>query len=95
LREIRKYQKTVERLVPRLAMARLVKEIGDEVAPERMRWEENALLAVHEAAEAYLIGLFEDANLLAIHGKRVTITGRDMQLALRIRREKGGKKEEK
>ena len=76
-------------------MARLVREIGDEQAEKSVRWEENALLAVHEAAEAYLIGLFEDANLLAIHGKRVTIAGRDMQLALRIRREKGGKKEEK
>ncbi|CAB9523506.1 Histone H3 [Seminavis robusta] len=41
-----------------------------------------------EASEAYLIGLFEDTNLCAIHAKRVTIMPKDMQLARRIRGER-------
>ena len=49
------------------------------------RWQASALLAVQEAAEAHLVGLMEDANLCAIHGKRVTIMPKDMQLARRIR----------
>ena len=47
-----------------------------------------ALEALQEAAEAYLIGLFEDTNLMAIHAKRVTIATKDMQLARRIRGER-------
>jgi len=42
-------------------------------------------MALQEAAEAYLVHLFEDTNLLAIHAKRVTIMQKDMQLARRIR----------
>lgn len=49
-----------------------------------LRFQESALLALQEAAEAYLVGLFEDANLCAIHAKRVTIMPKDMQLAKRI-----------
>ncbi|CBI24852.3 unnamed protein product, partial [Vitis vinifera] len=41
-----------------------------------------------EAAEAYLVGLFEDTNLCAIHAKRVTIMPKDIQLARRIRGER-------
>ena len=52
-----------------------------------MRWQVTALTALQEAAEAYLVGLFEDANLLAIHAKRVTIQQKDIQLARRIRGE--------
>ena len=44
-----------------------------------------ALLAIQEATEAYMVGLFEDTNLCAIHAKRLTIMPKDMQLALRIR----------
>ena len=46
------------------------------------------VLALQEAAELYLIGLFEDTNLCAIHAKRVTIMPRDMRLARRIRGER-------
>jgi len=49
------------------------------------RWQGTAILALQEAAEAHLVGLFEDANLCAIHGKRVTIMPKDLQLARRIR----------
>ena len=44
--------------------------------------------AAAEACEAYLVGLFEDCNLCAIHAKRVTITPNDMSLARRIRGER-------
>jgi len=54
------------------------------------RWQSTALLALQEAAEAYLVALFTDANLLAIHAKRVTIMQKDIQLARRIRGAWGG-----
>jgi len=49
------------------------------------RWQATAIMALQEAAEAHLVGLFEDANMCAIHGKRVTIMPKDIQLARRIR----------
>uniref|UniRef100_A0A8R1TN50 Histone domain-containing protein n=1 Tax=Onchocerca volvulus TaxID=6282 RepID=A0A8R1TN50_ONCVO len=48
----------------------------------------SAVLALQEASEAYLVGLFEDTNLCAIHAKRVTIMPKDIQLARRIRGER-------
>ena len=50
----------------------------------------NALIhsIFQEASEAYLVGLFEDTNLCAIHAKRVTIMPKDIQLARRIRGER-------
>ena len=63
-----------------------VKEVCQEYAPTKdYRWQASALLALQEMAEAYLVALFEDANLCAIHGKRVTIMVKDVQLARRIR----------
>lgn len=52
---------------------------------QEVRFQSQAILALQEAAEAYLVGLFEDTNLCAVHAKRVTIMTRDMQLAKRIR----------
>ena len=52
------------------------------------RWAKGAVDALHEAAETYLVGMMEDANLLAIHAKRYTIQPRDIQLAHRIRVDK-------
>ena len=54
------------------------------------RWQSHALQALQEAAEAYLVYLFEDANLCAIHAKRVTLMKKDIQLARRIRGIQGG-----
>jgi len=87
LREIRKYQKSTELLVRKLPFQRLVREIAQEFKTD-LRFQSSAVLALQEAAEAYLVGLFEDTNLCAIHGKRVTIMPRDMQLARRIRGER-------
>jgi histone H3/H4 len=85
LREIRQYQTSTDLLIRRLPFARLVKEIQQSMMRESYRWQGAAILALQEAAEAYLVGLMEDTNLCAIHAKRVTIMPRDMQLARRIR----------
>ena len=53
-----------------------------------LRFEGAALLSIQEAAEAYLIALLEDSNLLAFHAKRVTIVPKDIQIAWRIRGER-------
>ena len=53
-----------------------------------LRFQSSAVLALQEAAEAYLVGLFEDTNLAAIQAKRVTIMPKDIQLARRIRGER-------
>ncbi|XP_014239132.1 histone H3.3-like [Trichogramma pretiosum] len=86
LQEIRYYQKSTELLIRKLPFQRLVREIFQDYK-DNVRIQSGALLALQEAAEAYLVGLFEDTNLCSIHGKRVTIMPRDMQLARRIRGE--------
>lgn len=58
------------------------------IAQTDLRFQSHAVLALQEAAEAYLVGLFEDTNLCAIHAKRVTIMPKDIQLARRIRGER-------
>ena len=86
LKEIQHYQKFMGFLIRKLPFQRLVREITVEVAQE-MQFQSSVLLALQEAAEAYLMGLFEDTNLCAIHARRVTIMPKDIQLARRIRGE--------
>ncbi len=86
LREIRRYQKSTELLIKKQPFARLVREISQDIKAD-LRYQTFALLALQEACEVYLTGLFEDTNLCAIHAKRVTIMPKDMQLARRIRGE--------
>lgn len=88
LREIRKMQKGCDLLIRKAPFQRLVREIIHEDIKSDVRVQSTALLALQEAAECYLIGLFEDTNLCAIHAKRVTIMPKDIQLARRIRGEK-------
>lgn len=87
LREIRRYQKSTDLLIRKLPFQRLVREIAQDFKTD-LRFQGSAVLALQEAAEAYLVGLFEDTNLCAVHAKRVTIMPRDMQLARRIRGER-------
>jgi histone H3 len=87
LREIRRYQKSTDLLIRRLPFQRLVREIAQEFKTD-LRFQSSAILAMQEASEAYLTGLFEDTNLCAIHAKRVTIMPKDMALARRIRGER-------
>eukprot|EP00996_Jenningsia_fusiforme_P004423 NODE_5242_length_701_cov_18.196319_g4871_i0.p1 GENE.NODE_5242_length_701_cov_18.196319_g4871_i0~~NODE_5242_length_701_cov_18.196319_g4871_i0.p1 ORF type:complete len:158 (-),score=30.41 NODE_5242_length_701_cov_18.196319_g4871_i0:226-636(-) len=87
LREIRKYQKSTDLLIRRLPFQRLVREIAQEFKAD-LRFQSSAVHAIQEAAEAYMVALFEDTNLCAIHAKRVTIQPKDIQLARRIRGER-------
>mmetsp|Transcript_17073 Transcript_17073/g.37949 ORF Transcript_17073/g.37949 Transcript_17073/m.37949 type:complete len:139 (+) Transcript_17073:28-444(+) len=85
LREIRFYQKNTDLLIRKLPFARLVKEVQTYFFRREYRWQATAMLALQEAAEAHLTGVFEDANLCCIHAKRVTVMPKDIQLARRIR----------
>ena len=87
LRDIRRYQKSTELLIEKLPFQRLVREIAHKFKTD-VRFQCAALAALQEASEAYLVGLFEDTNLCAIHAKRVTIMPKDVQLARRIRGER-------
>ena len=84
LREIRRFQKSTDLLIRKLPFQRLVREIAAEYKAD-LRFQSTAVLALQEASEAYMVGLFEDTNLCAIHARRVTIMPKDMQLARRIR----------
>ena len=87
LREIRKYQKSTELLIRKMPFQRLVREISLDFGPD-YRFQSSALMALQEAAESYLVGLFGDTNMCALHAHRVTIMPKDMQLARRIRGER-------
>ena len=87
LREIRKYQKSTELLIRKLPFQRLVREVAQDFK-STLRFQSHAIMALHQASEAYLVSLFEDTNLCAIHAKRVTIFPKDIQLARRIRGER-------
>jgi histone H3 len=84
IREIKKYQKSSELLLRKLPFQRLVREVAQDFRVD-LKFQGNSVLAVQEASEAHLVGLFEDANLCAIHAKRVTILTKDIHLARRIR----------
>ena len=86
LREIRKYQQGTDLLIRKLSFQRLVKEISADYKTD-LRFQSSALLALQEASEAFLIKLFQDTQLCALHAKRVTIMAKDMQLARRLRGE--------
>ena len=96
LREIRRYQKSTECLIKRLPFQKLIREISQEyrVCPDgpgtpsiQVRFQSTLIAALQEAAENFIIGLFEDVNLLAVHANRVTVMPQDVRLALRIRKD--------
>ena len=87
LRQIRRYQKTTDLLIRKLPFSRLVREILQKFGMN-YRMTPSTVNALQEAAEAYLVGLFEDSNLCAIHAKRITIMPKDIQLTRRIRGER-------
>ncbi|VDK19771.1 unnamed protein product [Anisakis simplex] len=85
LREIRKYQKSTELLIRRAPFARVVREITMKLDPRAdYRYQVSAIACLQEASEAFLVKLFENANLCAIHARRVTIMPRDVQLVRRL-----------
>jgi len=84
LREIRRFQKSTELLIRKLPFSRLVREIARDIKRD-IRFQSSAIGALQEASEAFLVGLFDDANQCAIHAKRVTVMPKDLELARRIR----------
>lgn len=86
LKEIRRYARGPDMCIRRIAFQQVVKDITWEI-DSTYKFHTQALLAIQEAAEAYMIGLFEDCNLCAGHARRVTIYPKDMHLARRIRGE--------
>jgi histone H3 len=89
LREIRKYQKSTDLLINKTRFTWLLREIvqnvpGHNTETTALRMQKATILALQEAAEAFLTGLFEDSNLCAIHAKRVTIMPKDIKIVLRI-----------
>ena len=82
LREIKKYQRTTDLLLPRAPFQRFVRSIVEQ---NGIRFQSLALAALQEAAESYITSLFEDANLCAVHARRVTLMRKDLDLARRLR----------
>ncbi len=88
LREIRHFQKTTELLIRKAPFQLVVREIAQNLFPYKdLRFQSLAVLALHEASEAYMVGMFDDTNLCALHAKCVTIMPRDIFLARRLRGE--------
>ena len=94
LREIRWYQRSTENLIKRTPFQKLIREISQEyhIHPDgpgtpsvQVCFQSTAIAALQEAPENFIVGLFEDVNLLAIHARCVTIMPRDIRLALCIR----------
>eukprot|EP00804_Cyclotella_cryptica_P015788 CCRYP_021077-RB/>CCRYP_021077-RB protein AED:0.12 eAED:0.08 QI:0/-1/0/1/-1/0/1/0/123 len=92
LHEIRRYQKSTDLLIRKVPFQHLAREVLQDLNRPGSyphftveRFQATSLLAIQESVEAFSVGLFEDANLCAVHARRVTIMLKDMQLALRIR----------
>ena len=84
LREIRRYQRSTELLIRKMPFQRLCREIAQDLKSD-LRFQSSTVMALQVAAEDYLVGVFEDTQLCAIHAHRVTIMPRDIQLAKRLR----------
>jgi len=85
LREIRKYQKSTDLLIRKIPFQRLIREIVQDMYPdENYKMQSTALLAFQEAAEDFLVNMFNHVNYYAIHGGRVTIQVKDIYLWKRV-----------
>ena len=90
IKEIKEQQTKYNLIIPRTPFAHVIHEICLDVCPgvgADLRWQANAVAALQEASEAYLVQLFENSNLCAIHAKRVMIFPKDMYWARRIGKE--------
>ena len=88
LRQIRKYQRSTELLIRKLPFQRLVREVSQEVSKDLgvdpFRYQSTAILALQEASEDFLVRMFSQCNDICVHGKRVTIQNKDIQLWRRL-----------
>ncbi|OON19837.1 core histone H2A/H2B/H3/H4, partial [Opisthorchis viverrini] len=87
LLEIRPYQKSTELLIRKLPFERLVKGLAQDFKAD-LRLQSLGVSSLQEASKAYLVGLFENTNLYAIHAEQVTTMPKDIQFARRIRSER-------
>lgn len=88
LREIRKFQRTSDLLLRKLPFQRLVREVAGNVKQD-LRFQSVAVEILQHAVEDYMVQVFEDCVLCAVHAKRVTVTPKDLKLAMRIRGGRG------
>ncbi|KAM0688496.1 histone H3.3 [Conglomerata obtusa] len=84
LREVRRYQKSTELLMRKLPFQRFVRNITQQYKAD-LRFQGAALAALHEAVEAHLVSVFEDAHACATHANRVTVMLKDINLVSRLR----------
>ena len=87
LRDIRRLQKSTDLLIRKKAFERVVREIAQEMK-DGLRFEGDAFVALQEASESFVVGLFGDAGRCAIHAKRKTVMVEDLRLACRMREER-------
>ena len=80
LKEIKKYQPSTELLIRRLPFQRVVREVAQNIRSD-LRFQSVAIMALQEAGETFLVGLFEQVNLCTIHARRVAVMPKDVQLA--------------
>ena len=79
-REIKRAQKKTNRVVPAKAIDRVAREIAEAVAGQPLRFAGDAVSAIHEAAEAYLIDAMAGASANAAANNRKTITSTDLKM---------------
>ena len=80
LKEIKKYQSSIDNLIRKLPFQQVVCKIAQGVW-ENLRFQSTAIMALQEAVEAFLVGLLEQVNLCTIHAKHVTVMLNDIQFA--------------
>lgn len=85
LREVKRYQRSTNLLIPQVALNRLIREVTQDIGKrdteENVRYQSAAVLALQEASEAYLVSLFETADRCRLHAGRETVITADMKLA--------------
>ncbi len=81
-REIRKFQKRTDLLIRKVPFQHVVREIVQQVSRKSdLQMQSTALLALQEAAEYFMVDIFNDTNLFALHVKRKTIMVKVLVLA--------------
>lgn len=90
LREIRRYQKSTDLVIPKLPFQRLVRELAGDAMNRDLRFSRVALEALQEAAEAYAVEMFQESQICALHNKRTTVHQKDMRLARKLRDHRAG-----
>ncbi len=84
LREIQKFQKNTDLLIRKAPFQHLVCKIALKFGKSDLQMQSTAVLALQEAVEYFMVDVFSDTNLCAMHGKCVTTMKKDMVLACHI-----------